>query len=112
MIRDDHHACQLCGEPATRTVTDHEDLPDDMFWEVDPLSPPWHLCERHSHSPENCRARLVGMRARVEGALAQLDGLAEDCRNTETITTAGDCRELLLKMQASIEANLARIADA
>lgn len=76
--------------------------------EVDPLSPPWHLCERHSHLIENCQTRMIGMLARVDGALAQLDGLADDCQDTETFTRAGNAREELLKLQAYIEGRLGK----
>jgi hypothetical protein len=111
MNPDYRHPCQICGEPATRTVTDHEQLPDETFWQVDVLSPPWHLCDNHSWTPEKCRERLTGMLSRVDGALTQLDNLAEDIRDTETMTRAGDARELLLQMQTRIEAGLCKLAE-
>src|SRR5262245_10489818 len=112
MNPDYRQPCQICGEPATRTVTDDKFLPDETFWQVDLLSPPWHLCDDHSWTPKQYRKRLVGMLARVDGALTQLDGLAEDIRDTQTFTKAGDARELLLEMHANIVANIRRITDA
>jgi hypothetical protein len=112
MNPDYRQPCQICGEPATRTVTNDELLPDETFRQVDLFSPPWHLCDDHSWTPKQYRNRLVGMLARVDGALTELDGLAEDIQDTKTFTKEGDVREMLLHLQAGVEANLKRIADA
>ena len=102
--------CQVCGAPATRTVTDHEQLPDETFWQVDTTSPPWHLCDNHSWTPEKCQARLVGLLARADRLIAEIEEMADDFRDSTSLTSAGELRELMLEMRANIEAKLRQIA--
>ena len=85
-------ACEICGAPATRTVHDHEHLPDETFWQVDATSPPWHLCDDHAGSLNEYRDRLKANLARAEGLLTSLDSPADDLKDSETITMAGELR--------------------
>ena len=103
--------CQICGSPATRTVTDHEHLPDETFWAVDDTSPPWHLCADHAGSRNEYRDRLKANLARAEGLLASLDSLGDDLRDAENIMLAGEIRELLVEMKAAVEAKLRQVTE-
>ena len=97
------------AHPPRRTVHDHEHLPDETFWQVGTTSPPWHLCDEHAGNIHEYRDRLKANLARAEGLLTSLDSLADDLRDSETITMAGELRELMLEMRVSIEAKLRRL---
>jgi len=101
--------CEICGAPATRTVTDHEHLPDETSWAVDTTSPPWHLCDKHSWTTEECRARLVELLARADRMIAEADEMVEGFHDSENIIMAGEIREMLLEMRAKVEAKLQRL---
>jgi hypothetical protein len=85
--------CQICGAPATRTVTDQEYLPDETFWQVDNTSPPWHLCDDHAGSLNEYRDRLKSNLTRAERLLASLDDLGDDLRDSWCISKAASRRQ-------------------